>query len=213
MTLKLLGLALLGVSLSNASVIILDGNNPVPPEYNVLLNQGQIGTMITGSFNQSLAIADFTSNESITSPANGQARIIASDGTLSNLVISLEGGYTFGDLIFAINRQNGNVANPTVSIMANGTLSGDVVLTPSTTITAGNQFFTIRATGETLNSVTIAATNSSTLQDIRQLRFSEITAPDGGGGGGGGGSQVPEPTSLALLGGGLTFLGLIRKLK
>jgi len=64
-----------------------------------------------------------------------------------------------------------------------------------------------------MNSVTISATNGSTLQDIRQLRFSDITAPDNGGGGGGGGSQVPEPTSLALLGGGLTLLGLFRKLK
>lgn len=200
MTLKILGTLLLGASLSSAAVILLDGNNPSGTEENVLLNQGVAGNLVTGTFNQSGAEANFTSTQIITSPANGQARIETENGDqLTNLVISLSGGFTFGDLIFALNPPGGNVGNPFVAISADGTVSGVVQLTnPSTEITTGNQFFTVRATGETLNSVAIQTVGPIGLGDIRQIRFSDITAPDGGGGGGGG-SAVPEPSTLALL--------------
>ncbi|HEY3440374.1 MAG TPA: PEP-CTERM sorting domain-containing protein [Paludibaculum sp.] len=209
-TIQVLGTLLLGASLSSASVILLPGNNPSGTEQNVLLNQGVAGTTVTGTFNVSPAIADFDSTQVITSPANGQARIQTNDGSdLTYLIISLQGGYTFGDLIFALNPPNGNVANPFVQIGAVGTLSGVVPLTASTQITTGNQFFTIRASGETMSSVTIQTLGAIGLGDIRQIRFSDITAPGGGGGVQG---QIPEPATWALLGGGLVLLGLRRKL-
>ena len=208
-TIKVLGTVLLGACLSHATIILTPGNNPSGTEQNALLNQGVVGNTITGTFNGSAAIADFLSTQSITSPANGQARIEASTGLLTNLTISLEGGYLFGDLIFALNPPQGNTPNPLVTISAVGTVSGNQQLASLTPITTGNQFFTITTAGEKLSSVSIQSTG---LGDIRQVRFSEITAPGNGGGGGGGGSQVPEPSTWALLGSGLVLVGLRRKL-
>jgi len=202
---KALGTLVLGATIANAAVILLPGNNPSGTEENVLLNQGVVGNTITGDFANSVAIAQFFSTQLITSPANGQARIETSNGDeLTYLVISLQGGYTFGDLIFAANPPGGPGSNPFIKIGAVGTVSGNVPLTASTEITTGNQFFTIRATGETLSSVTIETVGPIGLDDIRQVRFSDITARTID-------TVVPEPSTWALLGSGLVLIAIRRR--
>jgi hypothetical protein len=202
---NLLGLVLVVAGAANAAIVIDVGNNPQPPEYNVLLTSGVTGTQVTGTFNEFPGLnAVFTSTQTLEENASGQARITAMSADLNNITISLSGGNTFGDLIFALNPPNGNGPNPSYSITANGTLN-----TQSRTgsVTTGNQFFTIVATGEQLTSVSIS---SSGISDIRQIRFSDITAPGGGGGGGG---EIPEPSTFAMLGGSIIALTLGRKFR
>ena len=203
---NLLGLVLVVAGAANAAIVIDVGNNPQPPEYNVLLTSGVTGTQVTGTFNEFPGLnAVFTSTQTLEEDASGQARILASGGSLlDNITISLSGGNTFGDLIFALNPPSGNVPNPSYSITANGTLTSQ---SSAGSVTTGNPFFTIVATGEQLTSVSIS---SSGLGDIRQIRFSDITAPGGGGGGGG---EIPEPSTFAMLGGSIIAIALGRKFR
>src|SRR4051794_24298054 len=88
---------------SQAGIVFTLGNNPQPGEENVLLNKGTTGTTVFGETNQTHLLVQFTSTQTLTEPANGQARIEATDGTsqigLQNITITVPGG-TYGDLIF-----------------------------------------------------------------------------------------------------------------
>lgn len=202
---NLLGLVLVATGAANAAIIIDAGNNPQPPEFNVLLTKGEMGTTVNGTFNEISGLnAVFTSTQTLEVPASGQARITAMGADLSNIMISLSGGYTFDDIIFALNPPNGGGPNPSYNITATGTMTTQ---SKSGTVTTGNQFFTIVGNGEKLTSVNIT---SSGLDDIRQVRFSGITAPGGGGGGGG---EIPEPSTFAMFGGGLAMYALTRKFR
>ena len=202
---NLLGLVLVVTGASNAAIMIDAGNNPQPPEYNVLLTSGVTGTSVTGTFNAFPGLnAVFTSTQNLEEDASGQAKITAVGADLDNITLSLSGGYTFGDVIFALNPPNGGRPNASYSITANGT---STTQTNTGNVTTGNQFFTIVASGEKLNSISIS---SSGLDDIRQIRFSDITAPGGGGGGGG---EIPEPSTFAMLGGSIATLIFGRKFR
>src|SRR6266498_488361 len=75
------------------------GNNPQPDEENILLNTGTSGSSVLGVTNQSGLSVLFTSTtDTLTDPANGQARIEAQDQLLNNLTISVPGGF-YKDLI------------------------------------------------------------------------------------------------------------------
>src|SRR4051812_27947498 len=87
-----------------ADIIFTLGNSPQQPgEENVLLNKGTTGTTVFGETNQSHIPVQFTSTQTLTEPANGQARVEATNGTsqigLTDVTISVPGG-SYGDLIF-----------------------------------------------------------------------------------------------------------------
>ena len=203
----------LACGIVHASIIIQVGNNPQPPEFNVLLTNGMTGTAVTGTFNQVPNVnALFTSTQTLLEDASGQALIETANGSpLTNINLQLlttaGTGLIFGDVIFALNPPNGNVPNPTFTIRANGTSGNAQTLTG--TVTTGNQFFTLVASnGEHMTSVNIT---SSGLEDIRQVRFSDIETVNGVPVPTSGGGEAPEASSLLMLGSGLVALPLLKR--
>ena len=198
---KLLTALLFGACVSQASVIITIGNNPSGPENNVLLNPIASTNVVIGSFAQvTSAVPQFQSTETLSVPASGQSRVTATDGFLNTVTFSLEAGYTFGDLIFALNGQNGG--NTDFTITANGTSTSQ---TSTGEVATGTRFFTITTSGETLSSVVLQSRLG--FDNVQQFSVSATTTP------GGGGRQLPEPGSIALLVSGVGLLILGRKWK
>ena len=71
---------LMWASEAQATAILTVGNNPQAGDENVLLNTGIAGNPIFGETQQTDLLVRFTGLESLTAPANGQARVEATDG-------------------------------------------------------------------------------------------------------------------------------------
>ncbi len=185
----LIGLASIGSA--RADIIIVTGNNPQPDE-NVLLNTGISGNPIFGTTNQTGLSVRFSSSETLIAPANGQARIEAADGTLTNLTIDIPGA-TFASLILNIDAATAGSVSFVVTENNGQQTAGTFALGAS-----GENFFTITAiNGQRISSVAFTTTVAmvvTNVDDVAQIRI--------------GGAQpvqqpIPEPTTMLLLGTGL----------
>jgi len=165
------------------SVTFTIGNNPQQDEENILLNSGAQGTTVFGLTNQTQLQVSFSSTTDIlVEPSSGQARVEALDGLVNNITISVPGG-TFHDIILNPFFGSGT-ANVSVLTANNETFNF------SYTLSNGQNFLTIVADpGTRIFSVTISATGGFT--DLRQPRIS------------GAAPNIPEPTTMLLLGSGL----------
>ena len=183
--LSLLTVASLAVPIySRADVIFEIGNNPQLDE-NVLMNSGLTGNPIFGFTNVSNTQIDFASDEDLTQPANGQARIEGADGSFSTLTIT-SAGNTFSSIIFNLNAAaNGFV---TFSGVDDG---GDPFEFADIAVGGGGQNFMTftTANGQGIASLTITGLDETAFEDVRQVRvgITGVDIPD-----------VPEPASLAL---------------
>jgi hypothetical protein len=192
----LLASAALWISNAQAVAILTPGNIPQSDE-NVLLNTGLTGTVVFGTTNQTGLNVRFTGGETITAPANGQARIEAVDGTLASLTIDVPGG-TFSSLIL----------NPDASVT--GTADFTAVTTSGTTLFpnvalggSGSNFFTLTTStpGERFISVGVVADSPLVFTDVAQVRLGGAqltTVPDGG-------------MTVAMLGLGLGLLAFAKR--
>ena len=188
--------AVLLPAVSWADIMFTLGNNPQPGEENVLLNKGETGPIVTGSTNQSHIGVNFLSpsGQTLTIPANGQARIEATSGgsqvALSNIGFALATG-TFTDAIFNMHI-GGTIGTSggTATITASDNLGNMSSLT--TTLGNGENFVTVVASnGESLTFISIGYLTGFT--DLRQVRIS------------GAGVAVPETGSTLCL----LFLSLV----
>jgi hypothetical protein len=167
---------------TRGDILIVSSNVPQPDE-NVLFNEAGLittGNPVQGITNMSAMIVEFAGVEDLTTPAAGQARIQAVEGTYDDLLVDLASpDATFTSLIFNLNAAEDGQATIRV-------FEEDATATAASfDIDAnGENFFTITA----INNQRIASveiTTTSPLDDVRQFRI--------------GGVVVPEPTSLVLL--------------
>ena len=182
---------------AQATIVFTLGNNPQPNEQNVLLNSGASGATITGTLNQSGDIVTFTSaTQTLTEPANGQARVEAVGATGGQVALSDVTSITlatgnYQDIIFNSNI-SGNIGTSGGTELV--TVLDNLGNTPSFSfdLKNGSNFLTIVATnGESIAATSISYPTGFT--DLRQIRISTQ-------------QEIPEPSTLALAGTGFMSL-------
>jgi hypothetical protein len=194
-----LGIGLLPTS-SQAGIIFTLGNNPQPGEENVLLNTGAIGNTVFGVTNQSNTPVEFNSTQLLTEPANGQARIEATNGTsqigLTNVTISIPNG-SAQDLIFNPDI-TGTIGTSGGTLTVNVTDNLGTIFPFSYTLGNGSNFLTITTSGgESIVSTSLSYSLSAGFTDLRQIRLSGV-------------SVVPEPATNIMLASALGILAVAR---
>jgi hypothetical protein len=172
-------LLLVGVTPTMAIVVFELGNTPQAGDENILLNSGLSGSTISGFGNNTGFQVDFSSTqETLTAPASGQARVEATSGLLNEVTIQVPDG-SYETLIF--NAFNGSgVLN--IEAVANEPGGGTQTFNFSYDLSNGQNFSTYTTIdGETIDSVTL--TSAGGFADLRQVRLGGISSsnvPDGG---------------------------------
>jgi hypothetical protein len=167
------------VGSARAQVVFTLGNNPLPNSANILFQNSQTGSTVTGLTNDNLIPVSFSSaSDTLTVNSAGQASIQSTDGALNLLRVFVPNG-TYENLIANV---QGGSGLTTITVNA----------------TTGTQTFLLDA-GNGSNFITLTTTNGARINDVT------LTSAGGFGAfvqpriGGAAATAAPEPSALALL--------------
>jgi len=177
---------------SAATILIFTSPGAVQPNENILLNGvDTLDSTAIGVTNMSDASVTFLGNENLVTPSNGQARIEAADGGLSQLEFFLTDPLrSFTEVEFNIfgTRATAN------SVTLNFTDQFGTIFSQISSIGSGQNFFSARAIDDQFIT-NVSFTLNGNVADVRQFRIGGITMS----GGGAGLPVVPEPATWALM--------------
>ena len=199
MLLVLMSVVLMWASEARATAILTLGNDPQLGDENVLLNTALTGNPIFGITNDTGLFVRFTGSESLTAPANGQARIEAADAFFTSLKVDLPGG-SFTSLILNPDATMDGTVDFMVTTNTGIQVFNDVALSGS-----GQNFFTF-TTIDGQRYLSIAFEADVPLADAAQFRIgvAQLLTPDP--------RSVPDAAStLSLLGLGVAGIAVARR--
>ena len=193
--LAIFGIVGLVAGTAKADIVVVTGVNNQGTD-NVLLNPATNVTTVTGVVGQNNLLVNFTSSSGsglLNANPSGQATVSGGTGNtaLTQLTFGLANNSTFTRAVFNINAS----VSGSVLIHVEGVNIGGGFFEDDFTVDAnGQNFFTVTAiNGQAMTSISLTAINGAVFQDVRQVRL----------GGGQVVQNVPEPTSMLLLGTGL----------
>lgn len=206
LVLAIFGVVSLAGGVAKADIVVLTGVNNQGTD-NVLLNPATNVTTVTGTVGPNDLLVNFTSTSGsglLNANPSGQATVSGGTGntSLTQLTFGFAGGETFTRAVFNINAAtDGSVLIHVEGINIDGGFFEDDFLVDAN----GQNFFTVDAiNGQFITSISLTGINGATFQDVRQVRL-----------GGGDLGEIPEPTSMLLLGSGLVGVaaGLRRRFR
>jgi hypothetical protein len=165
---------------------------------NILLMPNQSGSTLVGSLNgdPTITFTIMSTTDILQSQASGQATITALDGLINNITVCSMLPNVFTD--FVANAQDGNGTGVITGLTGTGASFGpfDPFSDANRPLGNGQNFFQVNATGgETLQCVTLDTSEGFSF--FKQVRVNPAVM----GSGNPGSQEVPEPGTLALLGG------------
>src|SRR5690348_392600 len=180
---------------AKADIVVVTGVNNQGTD-NVLLNPATNVLTVTGVVGQNNRLVNFTSTSGsglLNANPSGQATVSGGTGNvaLTQLTFGLANNDSFTRAVFNINASTSG----SVLIHVEGiNITGGFFEDDFTVDANGQNFFTVTAiNGQAITSISLTAINGAVFQDVRQVRLggSEVVG------------NVPEPTSMLLLGSGL----------
>jgi PEP-CTERM motif len=191
LALAIFGIVGLAASTAKADIVVVTGVNNQGTD-NVLLNPATDVLTVTGTVGPNNLLVNFTSTSGsglLNADPSGQATVSGGTGNINftQLTFGLANNDTFTRAVFNINAGD----DGTVTIHVEGiNIDGGSFEDDFTVDANGQNFFTVTAiNGQLITSISLSTTDTF-FEDVRQVRL-------------GGAGEIPEPTSMLLLGTGL----------